>query len=269
VISRGPRVFVERIDIEGNQTTLDRVIRDQFRVAEGDPFNPREIRAAAERLRALGFFEDVQVDTREGSTPEQVIVDVDVVERPTGSFGFGGTYSVSSGIGLLLNFRETNFLGRGQTLAFNFDTTADAANTELTFVEPFFLGRDLSFGIDLFYQTTDNDNSDFSTQVVGLRPSFTFPVGEASTMQVRYLLSSDEIFDVSTDSSPILQDEAGTKLTSAVGYTFVWDTRRLGLEEDTNFLVSFGQDFAGLGGDNTYIKTTARAVAQTTASTTT
>jgi outer membrane protein insertion porin family len=95
--------------------------------------------------------------------------------------------------------------------------------------------------------------------VIGLRPSFTFPVGESSTMQVRYSLSSDEIFNVSTQSSPILQDEAGTKITSAVGYTFVWDTRRLGLEEDTNFLVSFGQDFAGLGGDNTYVKTTARA----------
>jgi outer membrane protein insertion porin family len=263
VISRGPRVFVERIDIEGNQTTLDRVIRDEFRVAEGDPFNPREIRAAAERLRALGYFEDVQVNTREGSTAEQVLVEVDVVEQPTGSFGFGGTYSISSGFGLLINFRESNFLGRGQTLSFSFDTTADAANTSLTFVEPYFLGRDLAFGLDLFYNTSENDNADFSTQIIGFRPSFDFPVGEASTLQVRYTLSSDEIYNVSTDSSPILQDEAGTRLTSSVGYTFVYDSRRFGFEDPTNFLVSFGQDFAGLGGDNTYVKTTARAIAQT------
>ena len=265
VLSRGPRIFVERIDIEGNQTTLDRVIRDQFRVAEGDPFNPREIRNAAERIRALGYFEDVEVETREGTSPEQVIVDVNVVEQPTGSFGFGGSYSISQGIGLVLNFQESNFLGRGQTLAFDFDGTADTASTNINFIEPFFLGRDLAFGVNLFYDTSDQDNSDFSTQVIGFRPSFTFPVGDASTLQVRYSLSSDEIFDVSSDSSPILQAEEGTLITSAVGYTFTYDTRRLGLEEDTGFLISFGQDFAGLGGDNTYVKTTARAIAQTTA----
>jgi outer membrane protein insertion porin family len=265
VLSRGPRIFVERIDIEGNQTTLDRVIRNQFRVAEGDPFNPREIRNAAERIRALNFFEDVQVETREGSSSEQVIIDVDVVEQPTGSFGFGGTFSVSSGFGLLVNFQEANFLGRGQRLAFDFDTTADTSSARLSFTEPFFLGRDLAFGLDAFYTTSDNDNSDFSTQVVGIRPSFSFPVGDASALQVRYALSSDEIFNVSPDSSPILQAEAGTKITSAVGYSFSYDTRRLGLEEDTGYLLSFGQDIAGLGGDNRYVKTTARAIAQTTA----
>jgi outer membrane protein insertion porin family len=265
VLSRAPRIFVERIDIEGNQTTLDRVIRDEFRVAEGDPLNPREIAAATERLRSLGFFEDVQVQTRQGSTPEQVIVEVDVVERPTGSFGFGGTYSTSSGLGLLITFSEANFLGRGQSLSFEFDTTSDAANATLNFVEPYFLGRNLAFGFDIFYNTTDNDNSDFSTQIAGVRPSFEFPVGDRSSVQVRYTLSSNEIFDVSVDSSPIIQEEAGTQIVSAPGYTFVWDTRRLGLEEDTDFLVSFGQDFAGLGGDTSFIKTTARAIAQTTA----
>jgi outer membrane protein insertion porin family len=265
LLSRGPRVFIERIDIEGNQTTLDRVIRDEFRVAEGDPFNPREIAAATERLRALGFFEDVQVNSREGSTPEQVIVEVDVVERPTGSFGFGGTFSTSSGLGLLVTFNESNFLGRGQSLSFSFDTTADAASATLNFVEPYFLGRDLAFGIDLFYETSDNDNSDFSTQEIGVRPSFEFPVGDSSTLEVRYTLSSDEIFDVSPDSSPILRAEEGTQFVSGPGYTFVWDSRRLGLDEDTEFLVSFGQDFAGLGGDTSYIRTTGRAIAQTTA----
>lgn len=262
-ITRGPRVFVERIDIQGNQTTLDRVIRDQFRVAEGDPFNPREIRNAAERIRALGFFEDVEVESRPGTTPEQVIVDVDVVEQPTGSFGFGGTYSVDRGLGLLINFRERNFLGRGQSLSFEFDTTADTASGNLTFVEPAFLGRDLAFGLNLNYTTSDNDNSDFSTRVLGIRPSLTFPVGNASSLQVRYQLSSDEIFNVSAGSSPILQAEAGTLITSAIGYTFTFDSRRLGFEESTNYLVSFGQDLAGVGGDNRYVRSTARAVAQT------
>lgn len=114
VLSRGPRVFVERIDIEGNTTTLDRVIRQQFKIAEGDPFNPREIRDAAERIRALNFFENTDVNAREGSSPDQVIVDVDVEEAPTGSLNFGGSYGVNDGFGLAIGFTERNFLGRGQ-----------------------------------------------------------------------------------------------------------------------------------------------------------
>src|SRR6056297_3964846 len=110
---RGPRVFVERIDIEGNTTTLDRVIRRQFEVVEGDPFNPRQIREAAERIRALGYFETAEVDAREGSRPDQVVVDVDVEESTTGSLTFGGSFSSDAGLGISIGFRERNFLGRG------------------------------------------------------------------------------------------------------------------------------------------------------------
>ncbi len=262
-ITRGPRIFVERIDIEGNQTTLDRVIRQQFRVAEGDPFNPREIRNAAERIRALNYFSNTDVQTREGSTSEQVIVDVNVEEQPTGSFGFGGSYSVGSGFGLAINFSEANFLGRGQRLSFELNTTESNAAFNLNFVEPAFLGRDLAFGLNAFYTTSDNDNSDFSTRVAGLTPYIEFPTGDISSLRLRYLISQDEIFNVSSDSSPILQNEEDTLFTSAVGYTYTIDSRRSGLNPNQGVLLSFGQDFAGLGGDNTYIKTTARGLAQT------
>ena len=115
-ITRGPRVFVERIDIEGNTTTLDEVVRRQFRTVEGDPFNPREIRRAAERIRALGFFSDAKVDTQQGTAADQVLVNVNVVEQPTGTLSLGATYNVSDGIGVNVGFSETNFLGRGQTV---------------------------------------------------------------------------------------------------------------------------------------------------------
>ncbi len=103
---RGERIFVERIDIEGNSTTLDRVIRNQFTVVEGDPFNPREIRQAAERIRALGLFANADVNAREGSGPDQVIVDVDVVEAPTGSLSFGGNFNTDTGLGLVASYRQ-------------------------------------------------------------------------------------------------------------------------------------------------------------------
>ena len=96
-LSRGERIFVERIDIEGNTTTLDRVIRREFDSVEGDPFNPREIRQAAERIRALQYFETAEVNARQGSSPEQVVIDVDVEEKPTGSLNFGGSFSNNDG----------------------------------------------------------------------------------------------------------------------------------------------------------------------------
>jgi outer membrane protein insertion porin family len=137
VISRGPRVFVERIDIEGNQTTLDRVIRRQFTTVEGDPFNPREIRASAERLRAVGYFANVNAEARPGSSEEQVVIDVDVEEQPTGSLTFGASYSADTGVGIAIGFSERNFLGRGQSLVFNLNTGVDHASSQFIFVEPY------------------------------------------------------------------------------------------------------------------------------------
>src|SRR5690606_17010501 len=111
VLTKVPRIFVERIDIEGNATTLDQVVRRQFRTVEGDPLNAREIRDAAERIRALGFFSNADVNANPGTGPDQVIVDVNVEEKPTGSLNFGASYSVSNGVGFNIGLSEANFLG--------------------------------------------------------------------------------------------------------------------------------------------------------------
>jgi outer membrane protein insertion porin family len=261
-LTRGPRVFVERIDIEGNQATLDRVVRREFTTVEGDPFNPREIRAAAERIRALGYFSDVQVDAREGSAPDQVIVDVDVAEQPTGTLSFGASYGTDAGLGLALGFSERNFLGRGQTLRFEINTGSDNASSRLTFVEPAILGRDVAFRFDALYATSDRDFAFYDTTIISVSPGLTFPVGENSALTVRYSIGSEEISDVDEGSSPILKEEEGTEITSAIGYTYSWDTRRTGLDTSRGLLFRFSQDFAGLGGDNQYVKTTAQLTGQ-------
>jgi len=259
---RAPRVFVERINISGNTTTVDRVIRNQFRVVEGDPFNPTEIQRATNRIRALGFFESASVDTRQGSGPDQVIVDVDVVEQPTGSLSFGATYSVDSGVGVQFGFAERNFLGRGQTLSFDIEVGTQNQNSQITFVEPFFLGRDLRFRFEAFFRETEFDNVDYNTENIGLQPSLTFPLAENSRLTVGYNLSQQDIFGIDPGTSPIIQAEEGARLTSAVNYEYVFDTRRTGLDPTAGVLFSFGQEFAGLGGDNKYIRTSVRAVAQ-------
>jgi len=263
-IVRGERIFVERIDIEGNATTLDQVIRRQFGSVEGDPFNPREIRQSAERIRALGFFADAQVEAEPGSAPDQVVVNVDVEEQPTGSLSFGVTYSVSSGAGLNIGFSEANFLGRGQKLSLNVTTGTDTQDSSFSFTEPALLGRDLSFSIGAYYQTSESDNSVFNTSNLGFTTGIGFPLGEQSDLDLRLRISEDEISDYTGDS-PILIAEAarGALVTTSIGYGYEYDSRTSGLNPTSGFLIRFGQDFAGLGGDTEYIETTALALAET------
>ncbi|WP_085308984.1 outer membrane protein assembly factor BamA [Planktotalea arctica] len=265
VLVRGPRVFVERIDIEGNVTTLDRVVRRQFRIVEGDPFNPREIRESAERIRFLGFFSDADVQAREGSAPDQVIVDVDVSETTTGSLTFGGTFSTSTGPGAVVKYNESNFLGRGQKLGLAITTGTDNRQYSLNFAEPAFLGRDLRFGLDLSYIETDNQNAVYDTNLARFRPSFEFPVSENGRVQLRYTLDMSEMTDLASTAGALITSEAarGTEWSSALGYTYSYDTRRSGLNPNAGVLLEFGQDFGGLTGNNQYIKTTAKAIAQT------
>ncbi|SFN35958.1 Beta-barrel assembly machine subunit BamA [Roseovarius lutimaris] len=265
VLTRGPRIFIERIDVEGNTTTLDRVIRRQFDVVEGDPFNPRAIRQAADRIRALRFFSDVNVNAREGSRPDQVVIETDVEETTTGSVSVGVSFSTNSGPGIQLGFSERNFIGRGQALTAQIAASADIINYNLGFVEPAFLGRDVAFGLDFALQETDSDNSLFDTTIGTFRPSLTFPVSENGRLGVFYNATYEDMTDY-TGVSGILQSEInqGALWTSAVGYEFSYDTRRTGLNPNAGVLLSFGQEFAGLGGDNEYIKSTARLVGQTT-----
>jgi outer membrane protein insertion porin family len=279
VITRGEKVFVERIDVEGNTTTLDSVVRRQFRTVEGDPFNPREIRQSAERIRALGYFADVQVDSSAGTGADQVVVKVDVEEQPTGSLSFGATYGVSAGFGITIGFAETNFLGRGQTLKLNIQNGSDSVDSSIQFIEPAFLGRDLEFAFSGLYGNTSHDNANYDTRTVSLSPSIEFPVSNFGRLRLNYKVSEDTISDVddpvvddpatplvdetSNGSSAILQAEEGTLLTSSVGYSYSFDNRTSGLNPKGGILLRFGQDFAGLGGDTSYISTSALALAET------
>ena len=264
---RGPRVFVERIDIEGNTTTLDRVIRRQFDVVEGDPFNPRQIREAAERIRALGYFENADVNAREGSRPDQVVVDVNVEETTTGTLSFGGSYSTDAGFGVQLGFSERNFMGRGQSLTAQVSIGGDTANYVIDFTEPAFLGRDVQFGFRTSYQETDTNNTNlYDTTFGDLRPSLSFPVSENGRLALYYNLVYGEMDDyIGAFPNGILANETdvGGRFSSALGYEYTYDTRRTGLNPNAGVLLSFGQEFAGLGGDVEFIRTSARILGQT------
>ncbi len=274
VLSKGPRIFVERIDIEGNATTLDRVVRRQFRVAEGDPFNPREVRESAERIRALGFFGKADVNAREGSSPNHVIVDVDVEEATTGSLSFGGAYSTDNGFGLVIQYAETNFLGRGQTLRFTTSGATDNKTYGLYFAEPALLGRDLLFFFDIGIEDNDGQNVDYATSVTKFATGIAFPLGKRARLGLNYKYTATKMTGDNTDCGTdgavnclgtLLQGEIalGRRAQSSLGYTYQFDSRKESLNPDRGLLFDFSQDLGGLGGDDKFIKTRAKLTAQT------
>ena len=264
VLVPAERVFIERIDIEGNGTTLDRVIRNQFRVVEGDPLNPREVRESARRIRALGFFQGVSVDTRSGSTPSQRIVDVDVTEGPTGTLSFGANFNTDTGLGLLASYRQSNFQGRGQGLDFDLSTAESNRRFGFGFTEPQLLGRDLRGSFNLSYATTDNENALYDTETLRLSPAVSFPISEAGRLSLFYALEYTDLSDVADDASEVIRQEAisGGVWTNAIGYTYSYDNRRTGLNPSAGIVLRFGQEFGF--GDSQFIKTTALAGAETT-----
>ena len=260
-IVRGERIFVERIDIQGNTTTLDRVVRRQFTSAEGDPLNPREIREAAERIRALGYFADVAVDTRQGSAPDQAIVDVEVEETTTGSLGFSVSYGRAQGIGFGISFAEQNFLGRGQQVSISFNTVKGSRDISLQFAEPALLERDLRYSLGVGYRETKSFFSDFNTREAFLNNSIGFPVSEYGRLQLRQGLVADRLTGLpGTGSERLKADEdAGTAVTGTLGYTYTYDTRRVGIDPTRGTILSLSQDF-GLGNQSRrFVKTEGRA----------
>ena len=264
VLEQGERIFVERIDISGNTTTLDRVIRRQFRISEGDPLNPRLIREAAERIRALGFFSSAGVNAREGTKPGQVIVDVEVEEQPTGSLQLGATYSGDAGFGLVIDYSESNFLGRGQKLSFAIRTGVDNEAYEFNFTEPEFLNPDLRFNLGLSYGQTDNQGAAYDTRSLDVTPSLSFPLSEYSRLSVRGNVSYKEMLNPGNVGTIVSSEIDRGRLNDAgFGFSYRYDTRGVGLDPSSGIAVVYNQDFGGLSGDKgAYSKSRLRLIGE-------
>ena len=263
VFEKGERLFIERIDISGNVATLDRVLRRQFFIVEGDPFNPREIKAASDRIRALGLFSDTSVTTRPGSTNSQVVINAKVTEIPTGSLTFGAGYSSQAGLGALVEYGEKNFLGRGQSLSFAIKTGKDDQLYELSFFEPMFLRNDLGFGLNLSVKDTKKQNASYDTENVQLQPYVVYPLGDRSKIKIDYSISQTNLSNPGSVGSIITNEvNEGEVLSSSVGYVFSHDTRLYKTGSRNGVIFKLGQKFTGLGGDKTAMKTTMKVAAQ-------
>ncbi len=252
-LAEGPRVYVDRIDIEGNDRTIDRVIRRQFDIVEGDAFNAREIEKARRRIRGLGFFSEVAVRTERGDTEDRARVKVEVAEQPTGSLSFGVGYSSASGPVGEVSVSERNLLGRGQFLRARVQVANDSRVFDLTFREPAFLDRDLSAGFNIFYRDEDLDQeSDFQLTSIGFEPSIGFPVSENARMSLFYQISDTDIRDIDATTSPLIARDEGSQTTSAIGARYTLDLRNDPLEPTGGYLLTLEGKAAGLGGGARY-----------------
>jgi outer membrane protein insertion porin family len=263
LIERGPRVILERINVTGNTATLDRVIRRQFRAAEGDPFSARSIRQATDRIRSLGFFESVDVSARQGSAKDSVIVDISVKEKPTGSVSLGGSYSTSSGFGLLLEYAERNFLGRGQDFRLKYNSGVGSRTYSLGFVEPEFLSPDLSLGFTSKFTETEKDNSNYDTTILDVSPRVSFPISDYAKIAVSIGYNETELRNPVNVGS-IIQSEVdlGQEESAYSKVTYTYNTLRDGLDPNFGLLIKLSQEISGFTGDGESSKTSALAMLQ-------
>lgn len=256
----GPKVFIERIDVRGNRQTLDRVIRRQFRVVEGDAFNAREVRRAEDRIKALRFFTAVETRVREGSGPDRAVVVVDVEEAPTGTLSFGAAFSSNEGIAATVSLSERNFLGRGQAVSLDVARGEDINTFAFRFTEPALFDQDLAVGFRVFYREATLDESSVNTRSIGFAPFVEFPLTENSRFRIRPFISLDDISNNSPDTtSAILLREQGEQLTTSIGFTYLLDRRNSPVDPTGGFIFKLDQDIAGLAGDVSYSKTVANA----------
>lgn len=259
-IDEGQRVYVERIDIEGNVRTLDEVIRREFRLSEGDAYNLALLRRSEQRVRNLGFFDSVEVETLPGSAPDKIAIRVKVAERSTGELSFGAGFSTTDGPLGDIRLTERNLLGRGQRVTANFTLSGRRQDVTLSFTEPYFLNRDLAAGFDVFRRKTDfQSESSFDETSTGGVIRASYPLTERLRHAVRYTLREDEIENVDDSASVFIQDEEGSRITSAVGQTFTYDLRDTRFLPSEGYVLSLDQEVAGLGGDNKFLSHEGRA----------
>jgi outer membrane protein insertion porin family len=286
-VAETPRVYVERIDITGNTNTRDEVIRREFRLAEGDPFNNLRVSRSRDRIQSLGFFQDnLEIEQEQGSAPDRVVLGVAVEERATGELQFSAGFSSLERFIVNLSVRQRNFMGRGQELRAAVNYSSYSKSVELGFTEPYLFDRNIAVGFDLFRRDFNSFNflgnnreTTYEQVSTGGQVRVGVPLTENMTLAGRYGLTFDEItlsealfFTDPDGTGPLpavcdplragryLCDVIGDRLTSSVGYTLLYSTLNNALRPTRGERLLLQQDFAGLGGDTRYLRTRASAI---------
>jgi outer membrane protein insertion porin family len=253
-INETPRVFVERIDIHGNVRTQDKVIRRELMLVEGDPFNRALLAKSEKNIRDLGFFEKVVIRSVPGSAPDKTVVDIDIAEQSTGEVSIGAGFSTNDGPLADLRLSERNFLGKGQDLSFATSISGKRSEFDVSFTEPYFLNRDISTGVDAFHMTRDlQDESSYDQTRTGGAVRMGYPLSEHWRQTLKYRYEQNEISNVDAGASTFIRNQEGQRNTSAVSQRLVYDNRDSTLFPTDGWTLWLDTEYAGLGGDASYI----------------
>jgi len=294
-VDNGPKVYIERIDIVGNTRTRDYVIRREFDIGEGDPYNHVLIERAERRLNGLGYFKKVHISNRPGSSPDHVIVIVEVEDQPTGSISLSGGYSTTQGFLAELAYTETNFLGRGQYVRLSVSDGQYTQGWKASFTEPYFLGQRLAAGFDVYHQVNNqNQYALYQNWTTGATLRLGVPITDDLTFQPNYSLYESKVSIPNTEGQPyddcvgpnqtwfpggtfipvvpnalinclsngeapveIKQAAAmGTIVTSLAGYSFLYNNLDDRKNPTSGFYANYKQEVAGLGGQSDFLRET-------------
>jgi outer membrane protein insertion porin family len=289
-VEDGPRVYIERINIRGNTRTRDYVIRREFDVGEGDAYNRALVDRAERRLKNLNYFKTVKISNEPGSAPDRLVLNVDVEEQPTGEFSIAGGFSTADGFMAELSIAERNLLGQGQFAKFAVQYGERARGFELSFAEPYFMGYRLGVGIDLYAkQTLSSNYISYDSETVGMALRAGFALSEELSFQARYNIYQQSItlpeqlnncqFSAAAlinggagvlpgnacysdgEASLAVRKElaAGRVMVSMLGYTVAYSTLDNNRNPTSGLYAEFKQDFAGIGGDVNFVRSTAEA----------
>ncbi|HWK94232.1 MAG TPA: outer membrane protein assembly factor BamA [Pseudolabrys sp.] len=293
VVEEGARAYIERINIRGNIRTRDYVIRREFDISEGDAYNRALIDRAERRLKNLNFFKTVKISNEPGSAPDRVVVNVNVEETSTGEFSIAGGYSTADGFIAEASVADRNLMGRGQYAKAAVTWGQRTRGVDLNFVEPYLLGYRMAGGIDLFARKNDASNSiSYDVTTYGTNLRLGFALTEELSFAPRYSIYRQEITlptqynncqysaaavnfrngigpGVQPGDSCYADGEAslavrrelanGPVTVSLVGYTTAYNTLDNNKNPTSGLYAELKQDFAGVGGDVNFIRTTAEA----------
>ncbi|MGE4528376.1 MAG: outer membrane protein assembly factor BamA [Rhodospirillaceae bacterium] len=256
-IDEGPRVYVDRIEITGNLRTMDEVVRREFRLVEGDPFNSAKVRRSRERLKNLNFFKKVDITTEPSATEaDKVTLKVNVEEQSTGTVTIGAGYSSNDGAKIMFGLGENNLLGRGQQLNFNVSLAESGTEADISFTEPYFLDRDLAAGFDIFRITRDwSDESSYDYTTIGTALRAGYSYSEHLRHTWKYTIRQDEIDNIDSDASQYIKQQEGKSVLSQIGHKLTYDRRDSRLDPTEGYFLTGGNDIAGLGGDARFFRT--------------
>jgi outer membrane protein insertion porin family len=281
-VNETPRTYVERIDINGNTVTRDKVIRREFRVNEGDAFNAIKVKRSQDRIQSLGYFQEkLEIKQAEGSAPDRIVLSTDVEERSTGELQLSGGYSSLERFIIAFSIAQRNFMGKGQELNAGINYSRYSKSVQLGFVEPYLFDKAIMFGAEVYRRDYNSfnyvgreRNTTYSQVSTGLSLRTGFPVTEYASFGTRYSLVADKVtlarglFYTDPDGAtgplePVcdplkagryLCDELGNRITSMVGFSGVFDNTD-GIRPTRGHRLSISQDIAGLGGDVRYLRT--------------